>query len=371
MKKYLALLLSLLMVFALVACGEETAKEEAPAEEPVAEEPAAEEPAEEDAESQATENPFEGKKAMMITDVGGINDESFNQSAWNGMERLQEELGVESKFIESHKDADYAPNLSMAFDEGNDMIWGIGFLMKDAITEAALDNPDQMYGLIDDNWADGELPNAIGVQFNAEHSSFLVGYIAGYTTETDKVGMVIGMESPTMDRFRYGYFAGVRYAANELGKEIEIFYTNIENFGDTAKGKAAAMQMFNDGADIVYHAAGQSGTGVIEAAKEVDKWAIGVDLDQNPLAPDNVLTSALKNVDVAIFDLTKRVLLGEELGGTTVFYGLEEGGVGIAPSSDKNVAADVLEKTQQVEEKIIAGEIEVPYTPDGYEAWTP
>ncbi len=294
MKKYLALLLSLLMVFALVACGEETAKEEAPAEEPAAEEPAAEEPAEEDAESQATENPFEGKKAMMITDVGGINDESFNQSAWNGMERLQEELGVEAKFIESHKDADYAPNLSMAFDEGNDMIWGIGFMMKDAITEAALDNPDQMYGLIDDNWADGELPNAIGVQFNAEHSSFLVGYIAGYTTQTDKVGMVIGRESPTMDRFRYGYFAGVRYAANELGKEIEIFYTNIENFGDTAKGKAAAMQMFNDGADIVYHAAGQSGTGVIEAAKEVDKWAIGVDLDQNALAPDNVLTSALK-----------------------------------------------------------------------------
>ncbi|MDO5734030.1 MAG: BMP family ABC transporter substrate-binding protein [Eubacteriales bacterium] len=380
MKKFLSLVLAMLMVFALVACEQQKAPaEDAEADqaEPAEDQAAAEQdtPADEDAatDEEAAAPPdvdYSSKNVTMITDEGGINDESFNQSAWNGMERLKNELNVNISFIESHKDADYTPNLEMSVDQGNDLIWGIGFLMKDAVDNAARDYPEQLFGLIDDNWEDGELPNTVGVQFKAEQSSFLVGYIAGLMTESNKVGMVIGMEFPTMFRFRYGYEAGVNYAAKELGKEIEFLYTNIESFSDTAKAKASAQQMYHDGADIVFQCAGLAGNGVIEAAKELDKWAIGVDLDQNKLAPDNVLTSALKNIDIAIFSLSKRIFDGEDLGGTTVFFGLEEGGVGIAPSSDKHVPAEILEKVSALEKKIAEGEIEVPFTEDMFKAFT-
>ena len=377
MRKFLSLVLALIFLASFVACDnapttkvEETTAAEATAdaETPETTAESAEAPADTEAEAETNQD-YSDKKVIMITDEGGINDESFNQSAWNGMERLKNELKMQVSFLESHKDADYAPNLELSVDQGHDLIWGIGFLMKDSVTEVAKDYPEQMFGLIDDNWEDGELPNAVGVQFAAEQSSFLVGYIAGMTTKTDKVGMVIGMEFPTMFRFRYGYEAGIRQAAKELGKEIEFLYTNIESFSDTAKAKAAAQQMYHDGADIVFQCAGLAGSGVIEAAKELDKWAIGVDLDQNALAPDNVLTSALKNIDVAIFAITKRIFDGEDLGGKTVLFGIEDGGVGIAPSSDKHVAPEVLEKVKLVEEKIKSGEIVVPYTEEMFKEW--
>lgn len=310
----------------------------------------------------------QGGKIAMVTDLGGVNDNSFNESAWNGMEELKAE-GYEVSFVESAKDADYAPNLSLKTDEGNDLIWGIGFLMKGAVEEAALDNPDQLMGIIDDSFEDGELPNVTSVMFRAEESSFLVGYIASYMTKTDHVGFVLGMGGPTMDRFQYGYMAGVHHGAREQGKEVKVDAVTIESFNDTAKSKATANKMFSDGADIVFHAAGDAGKGVIEAAKDMGKFAIGVDLDQNALAPDNVMTSSLKNVNVAIRDLSKRILNGEKLGGTTVYYGLKEGGVGIAESSSKHVPQEILDKTKEIENKIIAGEITVPISMDEYDAF--
>lgn len=306
-----------------------------------------------------------GGRVAMVTDLGGINDESFNQSAWQGMEELKAE-GFEVSFIESAKDADYAPNLSLKVEEGNDLIWGIGFLMKGAMEDAALDNPDQLFAFVDDSFADGELPNVTSVMFRSEESSFLVGYIASYMTKTDHLGFVLGMGGPTMERFQYGYMAGAFYGAKEQGKEVRVDVVTIESFNDTAKGKATANKMFSDGADIVFHAAGDAGKGVIEAAKDMGKFAIGVDLDQNKLAPDNVITSSLKNVNVAVRDLSKRILAGEELGGTTVYYGLKEGGVGIAPSSDKHVPQEILDQTKTIEEKIIAGEINVPVSNEEY-----
>lgn len=309
-----------------------------------------------------------GGTIAMVTDLGGINDESFNQSAWMGMEALKEE-GYEVSFIESGKDADYAPNLSLKVDEGNDLIWGIGFLMKGALEEAALDNPDQKFGLVDDFFEEGALPNVTSAMFRSEESSFLVGYIASYMTETDHVGFVLGMGGPVMYRFQYGYMAGVAYGAKEQGKEIQVDAVTIETFGDTAKGKATAQKMFTDGADIVFHAAGEAGKGVIEAAKDTGNWAIGVDLDQNQLAPDNVLTSSLKNVNVAVEDLSKQILAGDAVGGKTVYYGLKEGGVGIAPTSSKHVPQEILDKTQALEDKIIAGELSVPTSEEEYTAF--
>ncbi len=310
----------------------------------------------------------EGQSVALITDLGGINDESFNQSAWNGMEQLKDD-GFKISFVESEKEADYAVNFTNNTEEGNDLIWGIGFLMEESIINASKEHKDQMFAIVDAGFPEGEYPNLVGAMFNSEESSFLVGYIAGHMTETDHVGFVLGMEGDVMFRFQYGYLAGVAYAADELGKEIRVDAVTIDTFGDTAKGKATATKMFSDGADIVYHAAGQAGSGCITAAKEMGKWAIGVDLDQNALAPDNVLTSALKNVDQAVYQLSKRVLAGEEVGGKTFFFGLKEGGVGIAPSSDKHVPKDILDKTAEIEKQIVDGTIDVPITSAEFDAF--
>lgn len=305
-------------------------------------------------------------KAAMVTDVGGINDQSFNQSAWGGMEKLKSE-GVTVSFLESHRGSDYAPNLEKSIDAGADIIWAIGFMMKDPLQQIAQANPDQLFALVDDTYPDGTVPNVIGVTFKAEQSSFEVGYIAAYMTKTNHVGFIIGMESPVMNRFKYGYFAGVQYAAKEMGKKIQVDYQIMESFTDAAKGKAAALKMYTSGADVIFHAAGGVGQGVIEAAKERNLWVIGVDLDQNYMAPDNVITSALKNVDIGVYDVTKRVMAGEKLGGTTVEMGLSDGGVGIAPTSGKLVPADILQKTKDIENKIIDGQIIVPITDAQYQ----
>lgn len=355
----LQIVLAVLLAVALLAgCG--AASSAAPASTPAA----SAAPAESAAAPASTATAF---AAAMVTDVGGINDESFNQSAWSGMEKLEAE-GVTVSFLESEKDADYAPNLEKKADEGTDIVWGIGFLMKTAMGETAEANPDQLFALVDDSFEDGEHDNVIGVMFMAEQSSFLVGYAAALKTETDHVGIILGMESPTMNRFTNGFRAGIAYGAAELGKEIKIDYQVAEAFDDPAKGKALAQKMYTDGADIVYQVAGDTGKGIIEAAKEMDKWVIGVDLDQNHLAPDNVICSGLKNVGAAVFDVSMRVKAGEELGGTTLYMGLAEGGAGIATTGNL-LGDEIIAKVDAVEQLIVDGTIEVPYDEAGLTAF--
>lgn len=303
-------------------------------------------------------------KVTMVTDTGGVSDQSFNQSAWEGLQNAEKELGVSVSYKESTQDADYVPNLETVLDDGNDLIWGIGFKLESAIHDAAENNPDQKYGIIDYSYEDDgkETPeNVMCVMFNDEHSSFLVGYIAAQMTETDKVGFVGGIEGPVIDRFDYGYQAGVDYSNEETGKDVKVLRQYAESFGDAAKGKAITLQMYQQGADIVFHAAGNVGTGVIEAAKEQDKYAIGVDRDQNELAPNNVITSAIKRVDLGTYNGTKDVLEDKFKGGETIRYGLEDGAVDIAPTSDKLVPKEILDKVETLKKDIIDGKIEVPY----------
>ncbi|MBS4537776.1 BMP family ABC transporter substrate-binding protein [Clostridium sp. D2Q-11] len=301
-------------------------------------------------------------KIAMVTDFGGISDESFNQSAWEGLQRAQEELEIKATYKESEKEADYGPNLENLLDEGNDLIWGIGFNMSKDIEEAAEKNPDQKYAIID--FAYDDTPeNLVGVVFEANQASFLVGYIAGKMTETNKVGFVGGVEGNVIDGFDYGFHAGVKYA----NPDAEVIRQYAESFVDSTKGKAIANSMYQDGADIVFHAAGGVGNGVIEAAKEQDKWAIGVDRDQSDLAPENVLTSAVKRVDIAMFDIAERLQDGKFPGGETIVYGLDDDGVGIAPTSDKHVPEDILAEVEEIKQSIIDGEIVVPYNEDTYE----
>ena len=302
-------------------------------------------------------------KIAMVTDVGGVNDQSFNQSAWEGLKRAEKDFGIKVAYKESKQDADYAPNMETLTDAGYDLIWGIGFLMGDAIKETAEINPDQKYAIIDFSYGPETPKNVACAVFQEEEPSFLVGYIAGKMTKTNKVGFVGGIKFPLIEKFEYGYMAGVKLA----NPDVEVLRQYAESFTDAAKGKAITNNMYQQGADIVFHASGGVGDGVIEAAKEKGKWAIGVDKDQNFLAPDNVLTSAMKRVDNAIYDIGKRLIAGEFVGGDTVAYNLKNEGVGIAPTSNKHVPAEILQEVDGLIAKIKAGEIVVPATQEAFD----
>lgn len=305
-------------------------------------------------------------KVAMVTDVGGVNDQSFNQSAWEGLKRAKKELGMKIAYKESKQDADYAPNMETLTDANYDLIWGIGFLMGDAIKNTALINPDQKYAIIDFTYGDKTPKNVGCAVFQEEQPSFLVGYIAGKMTKTNKVGFVGGIKFPLIEKFEYGYMAGVKLA----NPKCQILRQYAESFTDAAKGKAIANNMYQQNADIVFHASGSVGDGVIEAAKEKNKWAIGVDKDQNFLAPENVLTSAMKRVDNAVFDMVKRMKKGQFQGGATVVYNLANDGVGIAPTSKKHVPKKILDEVDGLIKQIKAGKIVVPSTQKAYAEFT-
>lgn len=306
-------------------------------------------------------------KVSMVTDTGGINDQSFNQSAWEGLQALQKNTGAQVNYVESKQAADFTTNMENMADNGANLVWGIGYACADALLDTAKKNPDISFAIVDNSY-DTVPSNVTCLMFKAQESSFLVGYVAGKTTKTDKVGFVGGIESGLLDAFMYGYEAGVAYAGKEIGKDITVSTQWAESFSDSAKGKAIAQKMFSDGCDIVYHAAGGTGTGVIEAAKEANKFAIGVDRDQAYLAPDNVLTSALKLVGTAVEKVSTQALKGDKVGGQTITYGLKDGCVGI-PTTNKNMDPAVYTATMAIQDKIIAGTITPPTTKAEYDTF--
>ena len=296
----------------------------------------------------------------MITDVAGVNDQSFNQSAWEGLQRAEKELGIEVKYLESKQDSDYATNIETLVDENVDLILGVGMKLADAIKEGAELYPEQNFVLVDKELKD--VSNVKSILFKAEESAYLAGLIAGKTTKTNNVGFIGGMELPVIDTFKYGFMAGVK-AANPDAK-VQSQYAN--SFTDQAKGKSIAKQMQSSNADIILAAAGDSGTGAIEAAKEANKYAIGVDRDQSDLAPENVLTSAVKKLNVASYDLVKDLVEGTFKGGEEKVYGLKEGGVGIVENTKNLIPQDVMDYVNKEADKIKNGEIKIPKTEEEY-----
>ena len=345
MKKILALMLALCMVFALCACGSSEPAAEDTAEAPAAEAPAEEAPAEEEAA------PAEKVRIGMVTDVGGVNDQSFNQTSWEGLQALDPEV-FEVNYLESKTDADYQTNINTFIDEGSDLIICVGYMLADATREAAEANPDQLFAIIDDSTID--LPNVACLMFAQEQASYLVGLVAGSVTESKIVGYVQGMVSDSMNLFGIGYITGVLEAC----PDAQVLQYNVNNFGDIAGGSTAAKDMITKGADVIYHAAGGSGIGVISACDEEGIWAIGVDTDQASLAPDHVLTSAMKRVDVASQDISKAVAEGNFTAGVHM-YDLSNGGVDLAPTRD-HIPAEVLETVEAAKTAIINGEKSVP-----------
>lgn len=297
----------------------------------------------------------------MITDVAGVNDQSFNQSAWEGLQRAEKELGIEVKYLESKQDSDYATNIETLVDEDVDLILGVGMKLADAIKEGSELYPDQNFVLVDEEI---DASNVKNILFKAEESAYLAGLIAGKTTKTNNVGFIGGMELPVIDTFKYGYMAGVK-AANPEAK-VQAQYAN--SFTDQAKGKAIANQMYSNGADIVFTCGGDVGTGAIEAAKENNKFAIGVDRDQSDLAPQNVLTSAIKRVDAGVFETVKSYVNGTFEGGTTTTYGLEENAVGVPDTTKNLVSQDILDLVEETITKLKNKEITVPKNEEEYNA---
>ena len=345
MKKILALMLALCMVFALCACGSSEPAAEDTAETPAEDAAAEEAPAEEEAA------PAEKVRIGMVTDVGGVNDQSFNQTSWEGLQALDPEV-FEVNYLESKTDADYQTNINTFIDEGYDLIICVGYMLADATREAAEANPDQLFAIIDDSTID--LPNVACLMFAQEQASYLVGLVAGSVTESKIVGYVQGMVSHCMNLFGIGYITGVLEAC----PDAQVLQYNVNNFGDIAGGSTAAKDMITKGADVIYHAAGGSGIGVISACDEEGIWAIGVDTDQASLAPDHVLTSAMKRVDVASQDISKAVAEGNFTAGVHM-YDLSNGGVDLAPTRD-HIPAEVLETVEAAKTAIINGEKSVP-----------
>ena len=342
-KKMLAVLLAGAMVASLTACGGSNSADTA--------DTTKTEESGDSAEAADTKDASEFKVGL-ITDVGGVNDGSFNQSSWEGLERAGEELGVTVNYLESATDADYAPNMETFIDEDYDLIISVGYMLADATREAAEANPDTKFAIIDDATID--LPNVTSLMFKAEQASYLVGYVAGLTTKTNNIGFVVGMTNETMNQFGYGYCAG----AIDANPDITVQQMNANSFADSATGKSMANAEITNGADIVFQAAGATGLGVIEACQEAGVYAIGVDSDQSSIAPNTVLTSAMKRVDNAVYEAVQELIEGTLEGGVKTFD-LAAGGVDIAPSQDL-ISEDVIAAVDEVKEKIISGDVVVP-----------
>ncbi|MGL6105878.1 BMP family lipoprotein [Romboutsia sp.] len=300
-------------------------------------------------------------KVTLVSDLGGINDESFNQSAWEGLKKAKDELGVDVQVIESKQTADYVPNVESAVDEGSDLVIGVGFQMEAAIKDAAINYPDTKFAIIDFEYGDEQPENVNSIMFKAEEAAYLAGLIASQKSETGTVGFIGGTKVPIIETFEYGYLAGA-----EAGGSSKVLRQYADTYADASKGKAIANQMYSNNADVIFCAAGSTGLGAIESAKENNKMAIGVDKDQNALAPENVITSAMKRVDTAVLNTINDLVNNKFKGGEVSVFGLAEDAVGIAPTTSKNVDPEILKLVEEHAEKIKKGEIKVPKTEDEY-----
>ena len=346
-KKLMAVLLAGAMVFSMVACGgsdNSTAESN-----------------ETGATSEPTTETSSDVKIGLITDTGGVNDGSFNQSAWEGLQRAQADYGIEVNYLESKTDSDYTPNIEQFMDEEYDLIICVGYQLADALRTAAEANPDQKFAIIDDSSC-ADLENVSCLMFRQEQASYLVGYVAGLTTETNTVGFVLGMENETMNQFGYGFCAGVL----DANADATVLQSNANSFSDPAIGKSNANTMITNKADIIFHAAGGTGLGVIQACQEAGIKAIGVDSDQSSIAPDTVITSAMKRVDNAVYDSAKSIVEGTYAAGV-ITYDLSMGGVDIAPTTDL-LDDETIAAVNEVKEKILSGEVKVPTNKDEFEA---
>lgn len=326
-------------------------------------------------------------KVIMVSDVGGLGDKSFNDGTWAGVLRARDKYGIDVQVIQSKEQSDYVDNLSNAAKEA-DVVIAVGFMMSNALFDVAPQYPATKFIGIDIAPPEGgKVPKNVQLfLFKEQESAFFVGYLAAAMTKTGKVGFIGGIAIPPVERFRYGYMAGVKTYNDIYGENVEVIVGYTESFTDAAKGKSMALAQYAEGADIIFAAAGACGNGVIDAAKEkslklygidananlatvIDKYfekgegyfAIGVDSDQDYMAPGYVLASAQKRVDNASYKGVSDAYRNRFRGGVRVL-GVQDDGVSLSQMKYTKglVPARVLAEIEYLNYAIKSGLLVVP-----------
>jgi basic membrane protein A and related proteins len=304
-------------------------------------------------------------RAGIVFDVGGIDDKSFNEAAFRGLNRAKDELAIEVQYYQPSQPADRKTGLRQLASKEFDVIVGVGFIFSDEIVAMAKDFPNIKFACVDMvDKPDAEIPpNVVGLKFKEEQGAFLAGALAASISKSKKVGFIGGMNVPLIHKFEAGYTAGAKHVAPDTEVVVNYAGETPKAFEDPETGKNRAVEQYKSGVDIIFHASGKTGLGVFQAAKEMNKLAIGVDSDQWHEAPNFVLTSMVKGVDVAVFDVIKSVKDGTFTSGKKVF-GLAEKGVGIVYDENNKslIPDDVRAKVAALEQDIIGGKIQVPST---------
>jgi basic membrane protein A len=301
-------------------------------------------------------------KVGLITDAGQLNDNGFNELAYNGLQRAIEELGIDGRVVESKSAADYVPNIAALVRQGYQLVIGVGFAQGDAIATAAKRFPEVKFAIVDYDHAflKGNPPNAQGLLFREEQVGYLVGTLAALSAQRangSTVSAVGGFKEPPVDRFIAGYRAGAEAAV----PGTKVVYDYSQDWEDQAKCKELALNQIAKGSKVVFQVAGGCGLGALSGAKDKSVWGIGVDADQSFLGA-HILTSALKGVDQAVFLTVQAVQDDTWQGGGNAVFGLDQEGVGLGTVSDKVPQEDV-EAVDDAEQKIADGEItDIPTT---------
>lgn len=299
----------------------------------------------------------------LVTDVGKVDDRTFNESAYNGMMRAVKEFDLKSAFIETQQPTDYDKNIEQFAAAGYDIIITVGFMLGDATKKMAEKYPKVRFAIVDFAY-DPPLENVVGLVFAEEQSGFMAGALAGLMSKSKIIGMVAGVEIPPVIRFRKGYEAGVKHVC----ADCEVLGVYIDSFIDPARGKTAAMSQIDEGADVIFGGGGTTGSGAILGAAQAGVWAIGVDQDEylttfkegRTPGADKLLSSAMKRVDNAVYGAIKQVVEGKFAGGTVAFDASNDG-TGLAPfhKTEAAVPDDVKARLKAIAAELRSGKLKV------------
>lgn len=314
--------------------------------------------------------------ACMVSDSGGFDDRSFNQSGYEGLEKAKSDLGIKVKEAESQADTDFTPNIDNMVQQGCNLVIGVGFLLEDPIQEAATANPDVDFALIDSAFSDADfkpvtLENGKPILFNTSEAAFLAGYLAGGMSQSGTVATFGGMKIPSVAIFMDGFVDGVAQYNKDAGKQVKVLGWDkasqngsfTGDFEDQSKGKNLAQGFLDQGADIIMPVAGPVGLGAASAVQAAGKSLIWVDADGYNTAVDYksiMLTSVVKEIGAAVFDTVKEASEGNFTAESYVGT-LENGGVGLAPyhDYDSKIPADLKSKVDEYKKKIESGELKI------------
>jgi basic membrane protein A len=309
----------------------------------------------------------EAVKVGMVSDIGGIDDASFNQNTWDGLQRAQDEGLAAAQFIESTAQADYEKNITELAEQEYDLIITVGFLLGDATAKMAEVYPDTSFAIVDFSY-DPPIPNVAGIVFNTDEAAFPIGYLAAAWADMQDpddpaLGYVAGMQIPTVEIFVVGYENGAKYYNEQKGKNVRFSGVYVGDFEAADQGKIVGNSLIDEGADVIFGIGGKTGNGGLAAAKERGKWGVGVDVDQYYTVPnekDILLTSCMKRLDNSVFSVIESLINDEFPGGGNYVGALANGGVGLAPYHDfeDQIPDDLKKEVEDIIDDIIDGKID-------------